>query len=684
MRKRQSKIAINKVLLAVYISLLVALGTIRYVEQHGIVSSSKTLRELTAVSSERRQLLTDIWSDIVNRRTTMLRYLYDMAPQETELLSMQVATMTATIEKNIAAYKSLISDNVEAELFNKLIEAEAQLNEKRERALHLAESGRKDEVKAFGIADSQPVFEKIEIVRHALNSYAGRRDLDQIAAFNETIKSKVRLSTALTYMIAIFLLALGVVIIYTVRAIVRKQDQLRESELRYRTVTEQSHELIIRLNATGKVVFANPKTIALFKYSNEELQQLTIFDLLAEDSAAQAREDFRQVHEGGNYKTRVRGAALDRNGYRIDIEGTILWEFRNGVFDGQTAFLNDVTERNMLQRSLRQSEHKFRTLFDMAPIPMFTFHPESYRFLQVNAAMTEHYGYSEEELLRKTIMDIRPASEVNRTKELVEHLMTGKGGHNDVYHHITRDGKMIEVEIFDSKVVIDGVTQIISTVVDVTERKQYENRITQAILRTQEEERYEIGGELHDNVCQILASAKMSMSMMKSKLPEGLLPMYDRSLESIIMATDEIRNLSHRLAPVFFRNTTLKESLERLLATFNLANDYVISIHFDPSVEKLQLSEELQLNIYRIAQEQLRNIVKHANATKVTFEMTFYRGKLHWGISDNGNGFKTSETPTGIGLANIRRRAEFFGGKMQIFSSPGDGCELLVTIPLED
>jgi signal transduction histidine kinase len=154
--------------------------------------------------------------------------------------------------------------------------------------------------------------------------------------------------------------------------------------------------------------------------------------------------------------------------------------------------------------------------------------------------------------------------------------------------------------------------------------------------------------------------------------------------ESINLALAEIRNLSHRLAPAFFDNTRLDEAFENLLKTFNIEDKYNISVYFNNSAMNYPINPEIQLNLYRILQEQLRNIIKYSKGTIIEVGFFIFNNKLKMRIADDGVGFDVSCVKEGIGLANIKRRAELFSGKLQIKSEPGKGCELLITIPINE
>lgn len=340
-------------------------------------------------------------------------------------------------------------------------------------------------------------------------------------------------------------------------------------------------------------------------------------------------------------------------------------------------------ERKKTIADLRESEKRYSDLFHASPQPMLVFDIESLLFTQVNDAAISQYGYSEEEFLGMTILDIRPTDEKLKAAENFERVLyETKDIHKGCFRHSKKSGEIIEVEIYSTPIVINNKKYRSVIAIDVTEKKLFERTITKAIIKTQEDERYEIGGELHDNVCQILATSRITLGMLKESLPAESMLWFDLSEKNIVLALDEIRNLSHRLAPAFFDETTLEEAFRKLFSTFNLASKYQILLQFDDTVKKSPIDLEIELNLYRILQEQLRNILKHAGASVIKVTVLVNENILHMKISDNGVGFDVKKIKKGIGLANMRRRAELFSGSFEIDSSVGCGCTIAVDIPL--
>lgn len=357
---------------------------------------------------------------------------------------------------------------------------------------------------------------------------------------------------------------------------------------------------------------------------------------------------------------------------------------------GASRDISTIKETEMQLRELNDrllvSEKKYSTLFHLSPQPMWVYDTETFQFVQVNRAAIELYGYSEEEFLSMTILDIRSLED----RKIVEQVLAATTGNEEqkykgMFRHRLKSGKIIYVEIYTNPISINDKSHRTVIAIDVTEKVRFENKITRAIIKTQEDERYEIGSELHDNVCQILGTSHLCLEMLKKSLKEEDMHWYNQCKQNITTASKEIRDLSHRLAPAFFDDTTLEDAFRRLLNDFNINNKFTVTLRFDSAVKNVDLNHDIQLNLYRILQEQLRNILKYANASAINVNVQMPGdGYLLFSVADDGSGFDVSTIKKGIGLANMRRRAELFNGFIKIDAAPGKGCKVTIAIPLSE
>lgn len=308
------------------------------------------------------------------------------------------------------------------------------------------------------------------------------------------------------------------------------------------------------------------------------------------------------------------------------------------------------------------------------------------RIIYVNNAFTEMTGYTAEEVIGKTPRILQgPKSNRQELQRLKASLRNWESCEVTLVNH-RKDKSEFWVNINISPVADETgwYTHWVAIQRDITEKMLEEQKLTKAIIKAQENERYEIGGELHDNVCQILTSSQLSLKMLKKVLGPKELVWYEKGTEAITLASREIRNLSHRLAPSFFNDTTLELAITTLVRTFNIEEGYDIHILFDDRFKTLPTKQEFQINLYRIVQEQLKNILKYAEATVIEIVGTVKSGQLTLEIIDNGVGFDTNIQTFGIGMANMKRRTELFLGKFNVLSEPSKGCKIVVQVPLDE
>ncbi|MGH2574854.1 MAG: response regulator [Ignavibacteria bacterium] len=222
-------------------------------------------------------------------------------------------------------------------------------------------------------------------------------------------------------------------------------------------------------------------------------------------------------------------------------------------------------------------------------------------------------------------------------------------------------------------------------------QKFMEQRVrSSAIIEAQENERRRISRELHDGIGQLLSAAKLNFGMVdivqnhdKEKTSDIL-----KQIDSLITkAIVEARRISHDLRPTTLDDFGLIPSLRILCQEFSKSND--IKIKFQVSQLLERINSKAEIAIYRIIQEAFTNISKYAEATEVSLDLCRKDNTIIVKVKDNGKGFeqdefsKNKKTVSGLGLINMRERAELVGGKFQIQSSPGKGTEVIVEINLE-
>jgi PAS domain S-box-containing protein len=213
------------------------------------------------------------------------------------------------------------------------------------------------------------------------------------------------------------------------------------------------------------------------------------------------------------------------------------------------------------------------------------------------------------------------------------------------------------------------------------EKLQRQKEISETVIRVQEKERTRIGHELHDNVNQILSTTKLFVDMLTPGTKEER-QIKLKSIEYIMMAIEEIRKLSKELVVPQLQGKGLIDSIWTLVDDIHLSTR--IKIKFTHDNETDLLSPGKKVTLFRIVQEQLKNVIKYSEAGKVEIFLECRDNRARLIIKDNGIGFDPSQTPRGIGLSNIYERTRFYNGKVNIETSPRKGCVLTVSIPALD
>lgn len=225
---------------------------------------------------------------------------------------------------------------------------------------------------------------------------------------------------------------------------------------------------------------------------------------------------------------------------------------------------------------------------------------------------------------------------------------------------------------------LQDVTELAQLKEQLAEEKQsYQKEIAESIIDAQEKERINLGNELHDNVNQILTTARLYLDMMNPSTIEDK-DIKEKTKELISMAYDEIRKLSKELVSPQLKSESIVQVIQELANELKASGKFSISFNHNPAV---WVSKNLKTTIFRIVKEQIKNIVRYSEATEVIIDLQSSISGILLCITDNGKGFDPSATRSGIGLININERVKLYNGTVKLDTAPGKGCKLTVEIP---
>jgi len=340
------------------------------------------------------------------------------------------------------------------------------------------------------------------------------------------------------------------------------------------------------------------------------------------------------------------------------------------------------------------TEQNYRYLFDNASDAMWVQDMEG-NIVGANMACEKLTGFTREELLSKNVREFVAGEFLEMAREVRRKLLSGEEIVQPYEQRLFRkDGTTGIMKMATSLVIIDGETKGFQHVArDVTEEKRMQENMrfyVQQITRAQEDERKRVARELHDEssppLLLLIQRLDALTSVHRMRLPQRF--KYD--LEDIrtqaIEALEGLRRCAQDLRPRILDDLGLVAALEWMAE--NLAKDYGIDTKVEVAGVEKDLPDESQLLLFRIAQEALSNIRRHANASGAWIRMEFHDDKLFLIVKDNGRGFEIPQrigdlaSVGKLGLAGMQERVRLFGGQLEIQSEPRQGTTVTVEVPI--
>jgi PAS domain S-box-containing protein len=462
----------------------------------------------------------------------------------------------------------------------------------------------------------------------------------------------------------------------------RVEESLREKEI----VLESSINGIAVSDLEGNLTYANPACLKLRGYaSKEEVLGRNVTDFWYEP------EKVAKIMEGLQHRKswfgELTGKRKDGSTFEAEVSASRVVDKTGKPISLLAAFV-DITER-------RRAEDNYRSIFENAVIGVYQSTPEG-QFLTVNPAFARILGY---ERPREVTGMAKGAAQQfylrKSTRRAFEQLMKQHGEvHDFEFEARCRDGRKIWVKE-NARVVQDRdgrVAYYEGFVEDITARKDAEESLKQAawrIIEAQEAERKRIACGLHDSVSQLLSSAKFQLASASERIQIGTQRSY-RELEDSRMliekAVQEIRRIIRNLRPAVLDNLGLLPALRTLCEEFRERTSVKLDFRWMP--ELTRLAPQVELALFRIVQEALNNIEKHARATSVTVSLVQKEAAVWVKVKDNGIGFdylaalRKSNGCSGFGLHTMMDRTASIGGDVKIHSAVEGGTEVVVRFPL--
>ena len=481
-----------------------------------------------------------------------------------------------------------------------------------------------------------------------------------------------------------------------------KEKELEEAEKKYEKLLNTLPQGVMMINAEGRIDAVNKKGAEIFGLTEDQLigAELTGADwkTIRPDGSPFPPTEFPAVvslQTGFPQRNVVIG--VKRTG------DALIWVSINsealihpGKFEPYAAVVSftDITDSKRTEEELRKINERFYHVAKVTSDAIWDIDIAANQIYR-SGAFRELSGYQPDQIdanLDWWFSKVHPEDRERVKAKLDLHIEKGYERWDDEYRFECADGSY--KYLCDSGIILYRMgkpVRMMGAIKDLTAQKELERQlldeqvqhhkdITKATIQAQEQEKANISRELHDNVNQILMSAKLFMDTAK-RIPQQSNELLDKAIEYQLLALQEIRKISRSLSTTTMKTMGIRESVDEIVNNMKLLQQLEVDFIFNERVEQ-RLSDDQKLMLFRIIQEQTNNIIKYAHAKSVKIMINENGNMIRLVVSDDGVGFDMSQTTKGIGFLNIVSRADVYNGKVNIISSPGSGCTMEVCFPV--
>jgi len=477
---------------------------------------------------------------------------------------------------------------------------------------------------------------------------------------------------------------------------VQAETRLRTTEERFRVFMGNNPAACWIVDEHGRYVYVNKALAEMLDGTEASLTGQSLFDLYPRELAREYDENNARVLKEGRVRESVERAPR-RDGTLGDF-ATFRFPLRDS--DGRDVvggMAIDVTERSRMAEALSSSEERFREFMDNNPA-LCWISDEGGRITYVNKTFgkslkltLDPVGRHPVELFptasaRQHLYGVRASLQTNKPIETQERFLRSDGSDGDF-------------AVFRFPLIGAADRRAVGGIaIDITERRRAADELSQAnvrlqalssrIIEVQETERRQIARELHDEIGQCLTALKISLEGLQRTAQEPAV--VNRLAESVELSAhtlDQVRRLSVDLRPSQLDDLGLEAAVRSIFNRQAATGHF--SAHYESSLQGAALSDQVETACFRVCQEALTNIIKHANAQNVWIHIDLQENQLQLRIRDDGKGFdpdrgnRQAMSGESFGLLGMQERATLAGGRLEIRSAPGQGAEVRVWFPVK-
>ncbi|BCS98308.1 hypothetical protein DSLASN_39400 [Desulfoluna limicola] len=465
---------------------------------------------------------------------------------------------------------------------------------------------------------------------------------------------------------------------------------LAKTENHYRLLVENMNEGLAIFDTEGRFTYMNDCLCAMTGYNRETLMGRDHTFVVAREDHPLVQTQQGKRPEGGGAAYEARLATASGEILHIQISPKPMFDDK-GNYRGSFVVITNITGLKKMETALRKSEERARALLNSSGDAAMLATPSGI-LLEVNEISCTLLQTPRAELVGRSILDgfpktipsrqvatFRQALKTGTIARFEDQMIGGQNFYDITIHPIAHQGRVDRVAIFAR---------------NITELKAAEKHIrtlSQELIKAQENERQRIARDLHDNVAQDLATLKIGWDTLLDTLSDTNPGVQEktRALSRLLRGSIEsIRGLAYNLQPPELEQLGLITAIRRYCEEQATYSGLAIDL-FTAGVKELTLSFDTQINLYRLVQEALSNVRKHAEADRVAIRLTASHPNLILTVEDNGQGFHVQERLTEavnekrMGVRSMEERVSLLHGSMRLTSSMGTGTRLRIEVPAE-
>jgi len=468
---------------------------------------------------------------------------------------------------------------------------------------------------------------------------------------------------------------------------------LRESEEKYRSLVESTEDSIYLVDKNCAYMFMNKEYLKRFGIKKDKIIGRMYDDFHSKEETKEFTKRVKEVFETGKSISYEYRSERD-GGYFLRTLSPV--KKPDGKITDVTVISKNITDRKQTEEVIKSSEVRFRELFNnmSSGVGIYEARDDGNDFIikDYNRAGELISKVNKEHIVGRSALEVFPGIKQFGLFEVLQRVWkTGESEHHPVslyqddYLTHWAENYVYKLPSGEIVAVFDDVTERVQAEEELKRSQEELRNLAEYLQSVREKERTSIAREIHDELAQALTALKMDISWLSKKLPKDQKTLLEKT-RAMTKLTDTtiktVKRISTELRPGLLDDLGLAAAIEWQAEEFKNRTGITYKLTIDP--EEITLDPDRSTAIFRIFQETLTNIARHAKATMVTASLKEKDDKLELRVRDNGKGITKEQIsdPQSFGLMGIRERAKSWGGEVKISGRPGKGTTVIVRMPI--